>query len=37
MTTSIKSNKPLALGFIGGGLSSAIGQIHFGASQLDGK
>ncbi len=37
MTTSIKSSKPLALGFIGGGLSSAIGQIHFGASQLDGK
>jgi predicted dehydrogenase len=37
MTTSIKSSKPLALGFIGGGLSSAIGQVHFGASQLDGK
>jgi predicted dehydrogenase len=28
---------PLALGFIGGGLSSAIGQTHFGASQLDGR
>jgi predicted dehydrogenase len=37
MTNSIKSSKQLALGFIGGGLSSAIGQTHFGASQLDGK
>jgi predicted dehydrogenase len=37
MSNSIKLNKQLALGFIGGGLSSAIGQTHFGASQLDGK
>lgn len=27
----------LALGFLGGGLSSAVGQVHFGASQLDGR
>lgn len=27
----------LSLGFIGGGLSSAVGQVHFGASQLDGR
>jgi hypothetical protein len=26
---------PFSLGFIGGGLSSAIGKTHFGASQLD--
>ena len=31
-----KINKPLKLGFVGGGLNSAIGQIHFSASQLDG-
>ncbi len=27
----------LSLGFIGGGLSSAVGQTHFAASQLDGR
>lgn len=27
---------PLQLGFIGGGLSSAVGQVHFGASRMDG-
>jgi len=32
----IKINKPLKLGFVGGGINSAIGQIHFSASQLDG-
>ncbi len=32
-----KNNKPLSLGFIGGGISSSIGDIHFMASQLDGK
>jgi predicted dehydrogenase len=37
MTTSIKTSNQLSLGFIGGGLSSSIGQIHYGASQLDGK
>ena len=36
------SNKPqhkdsLSLGFIGGGLSSAVGQVHYGASRLDGR
>lgn len=36
MIESIKKNKRLKLGFIGGGLSSAIGQTHFSASQLDG-
>lgn len=38
MTISNKPQKkdPLSLGFIGGGLSSAIGQVHFGASRLDG-
>ena len=29
-------NKPLKIGFVGGGLNSAIGQIHFSACQLDG-
>jgi predicted dehydrogenase len=28
---------PLSLGFIGGGLSSTIGQAHFAASRLDGR
>jgi predicted dehydrogenase len=37
MITSKNKSFPLALGFIGGGLSSAIGKTHFGASQLDGK
>ena len=32
----VKINKPLKLGFIGGGINSAIGQIHFSSSQLDG-
>ena len=32
-----KINKPLKLGFVGGGIKSAIGQTHFSASQLDGK
>ena len=32
----IKINKPLKLGFIGGGINSAIGGIHFSSSQLDG-
>ena len=32
-----KINKPLKLGFVGGGINSAIGQTHFSASQLDGK
>ena len=31
-----KINKPLRLGFVGGGLNSNIGQTHFSASQLDG-
>ena len=37
MKTTKSKRVPLALGFIGGGLSSAIGKTHFGASQLDGK
>ena len=37
MKTTKSKRAPLALGFIGGGLSSAIGKTHFGASQLDGK
>lgn len=39
MTTSnkLRMQSPLSLGFIGGGLSSAVGQVHFGASQLDGR
>ncbi len=37
MEISNKLNRPLALGFVGGGLSSAIGQSHCGASQLDGN
>jgi predicted dehydrogenase len=37
MITPKSKRFPLALGFIGGGLSSAIGKTHFGASQLDGK
>lgn len=37
MKTTQGTSKPLALGFIGGGLSSAIGQVHYGASQLDGN
>jgi len=39
MTISNKPQRknPLSLGFIGGGLSSAVGQVHFGASQLDGR
>jgi len=32
-----KCEAPLELGFIGGGLSSAIGQAHFAACQLDGR
>lgn len=32
-----KIQTPLAIGFIGGGLSSTIGQIHFGACQLDAR
>ena len=31
-----KKIKPLKLGFIGGGLSSTIGQTHFSACRLDG-
>ena len=30
-------NRPLQLGFIGGGVSSSIGQVHYTASQLDGR
>jgi|TARA_B100000315_G_scaffold136259_1_gene125548 predicted dehydrogenase len=39
MTISNKPQRkdPLSLGFIGGGLSSAIGQTHFAATQLDGR
>jgi len=29
--------QPLSLGFIGGGLNSAVGQSHFSACQLDGR
>ena len=32
-----KKKGPLSLGFIGGGLSSTIGQAHFAASRLDGR
>lgn len=32
----IKKNKQLKLGFIGGGINSAIGHIHFSSSQMDG-
>lgn len=32
-----KKQGPLSLGFIGGGLSSTIGQAHFAASRLDGR
>lgn len=32
----LTQNDPLKLGFIGGGLSSAIGAIHYSASRLDG-
>lgn len=31
------STRPLRLGFIGGGRSSAIGQTHFAASRMDGR
>ncbi|MEO5338922.1 MAG: Gfo/Idh/MocA family oxidoreductase [Magnetococcus sp. MYC-9] len=31
------AQRPLSLGFVGGGLSSAVGQAHFSASQLDGR
>ena len=31
----IKLNRPLKLGFVGGGINSVIGQIHFSACQLD--
>lgn len=39
MTTSnkLRMQGPFSLGFIGGGLSSAVGQVHFGASRLDGR
>jgi predicted dehydrogenase len=30
-------NAPLSLGFIGGGLSSAVGQTHYAASAMDGR
>lgn len=33
---SIEQKKPFRIAFIGGGLSSAIGQTHYGASRLDG-
>lgn len=32
----ILGQKPLSLGFIGGGLSSAVGKTHFNASRMDG-
>tara|TARA_Y100000294_G_scaffold53444_1_gene50371 strand:- start:120 stop:863 length:744 start_codon:yes stop_codon:yes gene_type:complete len=32
-----QSKAPLCLGFIGGGLSSTIGQTHYAASRLDGR
>ena len=32
-----QSNKPIKVGFIGGGLDSAIGRAHFGAIHLDRK
>lgn len=32
-----ESKQPLSLGFIGGGLSSAVGQTHFAASRMDGR
>ncbi|MDJ0738913.1 MAG: Gfo/Idh/MocA family oxidoreductase [Gammaproteobacteria bacterium] len=35
--TSNGAPRNLALGFIGGGLSSAVGQTHFAASQMDGR
>ncbi len=31
-----RAQNALRLGFIGGGVNSAVGQVHFGASQLDG-
>lgn len=36
-SNKLREQAPLSLGFIGGGLSSAIGQIHFGATRLDGR
>jgi len=34
---TFQTQSPLQLGFIGGGLSSSIGQTHYVASQLDGR
>ena len=34
---TIHPGRPLQLGFIGGGLSSAIGPAHFSACRLDGR
>lgn len=34
--THLTGRPPLSLAFIGGGINSAVGQTHFGASQLDG-
>lgn len=36
-SSKLQEQTQLSLGFIGGGLSSTIGQIHFGATQLDGR
>ncbi len=36
MSDTQQNNKPLRLGFVGGGLSSAVGQVHMCASQMDG-
>ena len=37
VSNKTESKAPLRLGFIGGGLSSTIGQAHFAASRLDGR
>ena len=37
VSNKLQSKAPLCLGFIGGGLSSTIGQAHFAASRLDGR
>ncbi len=35
--TEQQARRPLSLGFIGGGLSSAVGQTHFAACGMDGR
>ena len=37
VSNKLQSKAPLCLGFVGGGLSSTIGQAHFAASRLDGR